>query len=191
MSLSDDILNVPEAPAGEQKVCLSCGLCCDGTLFTNARLRPGERGEIGGLPELIKASSFRAGDEELFRLPCGYFSGRCTIYDRKKAWVCSAFRCRVLKDFAGGVISLEEALETVRDAVRMRDELAEMFSTVSGSAGRVHFRKMLSLIGKLPVRGGAVSGDDAEVLIVRCNIFAALLIKQFRTDEDFEKLVMK
>lgn len=191
MSLQDDTWIVAEAPAGEQKVCLGCGLCCDGTLFNNAGLRPGER---GGLPALIEAGSFSSGNEELFRLPCGYFKGRCTIYDRKKAWVCSAFRCRVLKDLTGGVISSEEALATVKDAVRMRDELAEMYRVVTGGGGLLHFRGILASLGVLSEKGveaGGVRGDDLEMLVVRCNIFAALLIKHFRTDEDFEKLIMK
>lgn len=191
MSLHADILSVSDAPAGEQDICLSCGLCCDGTLFTNAGLRSGER---GGLPALIEENSFRDGDEEYFRLPCGYFSGRCTIYDMKRAWVCSAFRCRVLKDFAEGKISSGEAFEIVRDAVRMRDELAELFVRVTGSSERVHFRKMLSVMGKMAEEGGAnsvVSGADQEMFIVRCNIFAALQVKHFRTEEDFDRLIMK
>ncbi len=34
-------------------------------------------------------------------------------------------------------------------------------------------------------------GEDQEPLIVRCNIFEALLIRHFLSEEDFNKLVMK
>jgi len=32
---------------------------------------------------------------------------------------------------------------------------------------------------------------DRELFLARCNIFEALLIKHFRSSDDFEKLVMK
>ena len=38
----------PEAPVEEQRICVGCGCCCDGTLFVNAGLNPGERGGLPG-----------------------------------------------------------------------------------------------------------------------------------------------
>ncbi|MBE0674536.1 MAG: hypothetical protein IH591_07745, partial [Bacteroidales bacterium] len=87
-----------EAPAEEQAICVVCGFCCDGTLFVNAGLNQGERGS--GLPEKIEQASFSEGGRDYFRLPCNYFSGKCSIYDRNRADVCSSFRCQLLKDLA-------------------------------------------------------------------------------------------
>ncbi|MBK7488875.1 MAG: hypothetical protein IPI74_03485 [Bacteroidales bacterium] len=93
---------------------MNCGLCCDATLFLHATLQPGERGH---LPEKIEEAGSTGDGGDYFLLPCGYFSGACTIYDCQRADVCSTFRCRLLKVFAGGGISQADALRTVREAV--------------------------------------------------------------------------
>lgn len=190
MSSTGNTVSAGRGHAEEQEICLCCGMCCDGTLFINAGLKQNER---GGLPAWIEENSFTTGDEDFFRLPCGYFSGRCTIYDSKKAFVCSAYRCRVLKDFTNGKISKEEAVDTVRFALKMRDDLIGSFREMTGRMERIHFRKMLSETGRLQAEDPKrlISADGFELLVARCNIFVALLIKHFMKDEDFDRLVMK
>ena len=181
---------IDQAPLGEQKICVNCGFCCDGTLFLTAGLKPGERGH---LPEKIEKASYRDVDNEYFRLPCGYFSGRCSIYDRQKAYVCSAYRCQLLKDFSDGKVTMDEALETVREAVNMREEIFEHYRVFSGKRRRIYFRKLLREMGQIQdvASSGKTEGMEYDLLLARCNIFEALLIKHFRSGQEFEKLVMK
>ena len=190
MSLHLNTVESTRAPENEQAVCVTCGLCCDGTLFGHAELNPGEKGQ---LPDLIEQNVFMIGEKDYFRLPCLYFSGRCTIYESNRAFVCGSFRCRLLSDMADGKVSPEDALETVREARLMRTGIQEAYKSFSGDEGVLPFMKIMNGLGKyLKRNSGAGFPDPAyEVIQARCNIFQALLIKHFRPTGHFEDLVMK
>lgn len=178
------------APSDEQEICVRCGFCCDGTLFHHANLNPGER---GGLPENIEEACFSRDGNDFFRLPCAYFDGRCSIYDQKKADVCSDFRCQLLKDYAAGKLSSGEALLLVGQAVRMREDLIREFARFAGKKDGITFLKLLSELGKIrsAVPEGVTEDPAYGMLLARCNIFEALLIKYFWSAGEFEKLIMK
>ncbi|MHC1731098.1 MAG: hypothetical protein AB9888_03535 [Bacteroidales bacterium] len=178
------------APAGEQEICVTCGLCCDATLYMHANLQPGER---GNLPLKIEAVSVTEGGKDFFRLPCGYFSGSCTIYDCQRAEVCSTYRCKLLKMYDGGVISREDAFRTVREAVAMRDSILDEYRRLTGRDAGAGFRRIpveLGLMLKEGLADEALAGAY-EMLLVRCNILEALLIRFFMSDEEFEKFIMR
>jgi hypothetical protein len=179
-----------QAPPEEQSICVKCGFCCDGTLFLTAGLKPGER---GGLPLKIEKKSYRDGDKEFFSLPCGYFSERCTIYSEKKAYVCSAYRCQLLKDLSDAKILFDDAVRVVEDARNMREEIIENYRIVTGTEAEVYFRKILRALGELQKQPSPEpqASMDISLLVARCNIFEALLIRHFRSADEFEKLVMK
>ncbi len=178
------------APPDEQEICVMCGFCCDGTLFHHANLNPGER---GGLPEKIEEACFSRDGNDFFRLPCAYFNGRCSIYEHKKADVCSDFRCQLLRDYAAGKLSSGEALLLVSQAVRMRKEIFLEFAQFTGKNGRTPFLRLLSDLGKIrsAVPEGVPEDPAYGMLLARCNIFEALLIKFFWSAGEFEKLIMK
>ena len=177
------------APPGEQKICVECGFCCDGTLFLHAHLNPGEKGH---LPEKIEMAVYSRDGRDYFRLPCGYFDRRCTIYNQKKADICHDYRCQLLRDSAGGKISAGEALQTVREAKRMRSELFEEWRRISGSGEGVHFMGILRGMDKLndPPHNEESTAPDRDLFVVRCNIFEALLIRHFSAAGEFAKLMM-
>lgn len=190
MSSREHSETVNPAPVEEQQICINCGFCCDGTLFHTAGLKPGERGH---LPERIDTASFRDGENEYFYLPCEYFFRKCTIYDKKKAYVCSAYRCQLLKDFTDGKFDLTEALVIVNDSVCMRAEILKQYRLISGSGKKIWFRRVLRELGKINECefSEKQEGMSRDMLIARCNIFEALLIKYFRSSDDFEKMIMK
>jgi hypothetical protein len=177
-----------KGPLKEQPICVSCGFCCDGTLFLHAHLNPGERGH---LPEKLEQSSYTQGDKDYFRLPCNYFSGKCTIYHIKRADVCSSYRCQLLKDFAGDKLDRNEALKIISEAKKIRKELIDQYRILSGKPGRIVFMEVLSDLGKIvssPMEDEQAR-EDFEMLQTRCNIFQALLIKHFRPVGDFENIM--
>lgn len=179
-----------EAPAGEQEICVTCGFCCDATLFLQATLQPGERGH---LPEKIEEGCITEEGKDYFRQPCGYFCGVCAIYNRQRAQICSTYRCRLLKKFDEGLISQSDALQIIGDAVAFRSEVLADFRRVTGSEAMTGFRRLLLELGRFRKEmppDGALAGDY-EILMVRCNILEALLIKFFLPVEEFEKYVMK
>ena len=177
------------APLEEQRICVECGFCCDGTLFLHAHLNPGERGH---LPEKIESAVYSKDGRDYFRLPCGYFDRKCTIYDKKKADVCFDYRCQLLKDYAAGKVSAEEALEIVREAGRIRAELFAQFRIVAGGLDGINFMAMLREIGKMneSFREGGEVLPEWDMFVARCNIFEALLIRHFWSAGEFEKLMM-
>ena len=178
------------APLHEQKICVTCGFCCDGTLFLHAHLNPGER---GNLPEKIEQASFNEDGKDYFRLPCHYFSEKCTIYNQKRADVCGSYRCQLLKDFAEGKIDLNDALATVWGAMGMRRQIIEEYRRLSGKSGDINFREILIDLGRMGKSASETepAGAYNDLLLAKCNIFEALLIKHFRSAEDFEKMIMK
>jgi hypothetical protein len=186
------IESLRQGPPDEQTICVTCGFCCDGTLFLHAHLNPGERG-VSDLPEWIEENSITEEGKDYFTLPCHYFCEKCTIYDRKRADVCSSFRCQLLKDFAEGKVTLDDALAVVREAMRMRTELLEQYRRISGKSGETVFRLLLVELGDMQNSASeAVTGSlDYEMFVARCNIFEALLTKHIRSAEDFEKMIMK
>ena len=100
---------------------------------------------------------------------------------------------KVLKDIAEGNLSQTEALDIVAEAAASRTKLLKEYLRITGDDDGITFKKLHSRLGKLiqdKVPGGETE-NEMELLRARCNIFEALLIKHFRSADDFEKLVMK
>jgi Fe-S-cluster containining protein len=107
-----------------EQLCLACGLCCNGVLFKDVELQPGddaERLRALGLPvrNARKAGpTFRSKPEEhdsKFRQPCAALcaDNRCRIYAKRPAR-CRQFECALFKSVAAGETELVAALKTVR-----------------------------------------------------------------------------
>jgi hypothetical protein len=93
-------------------LCLACGLCCDGNLFTQVPLRAEEVEPIRhrGLPILERPHG------AALRQRCGALDGRrCDIYDDRPA-ACRSYRCMLLTALAEDEVSLRDALAIVERA---------------------------------------------------------------------------
>lgn len=98
-------------------LCRSCGLCCDGTLFTFVRLEPGEasRARASSLPIVERDGA------EALPQPCAALDGcDCRVYDARPA-PCSRYDCMLLIALKSGEVTLAEARSTVEEARRTRD----------------------------------------------------------------------
>lgn len=177
-----------KSPQSEQSICITCGFCCDGTLFDRATLQPGEKGT---LPQKMEEAYFKDGEKEFFRLPCSYFDGKCTIYDQKKAHICSAFRCELLKDFSGEKISQEAALKLIENAVRQRAEIRELANKIIDTPPDISFRHLLQRVRHVvdaKKENGEPKNMELEILFAKCTIFEALLIRHFKPAKDFDSM---
>ena len=97
-----------------RKLCLSCGLCCNGALFADARLQSdddSERLRELGLPITPKGRGGR------FAQPCAALEGcHCTIYLQRPSY-CRAFECLLFKKVLGGEISQEAAMGIIKQTL--------------------------------------------------------------------------
>jgi len=86
-----------------EDLCLSCGLCCNGSLFWAVPVAEGE-----DIPVPLDSDG-------RLRQPCACFNGACTIYANRPA-ACRSFDCRVLQTVQAGR----------RDSAWAREQIAEM-----------------------------------------------------------------
>ncbi len=86
-----------------EDLCLSCGLCCDGSLFWAVPVAADE-----AVPMPLDA-------EHRLRQPCACFNGACTVYAERPS-ACRTFDCRVLQTVQAGR----------RDAAWAREQIAGM-----------------------------------------------------------------
>jgi hypothetical protein len=170
----------------EQEICLSCGICCDGTLYNKANLYPGEKGT---LPEEIENSYFKIENAEYFRLPCSYFFDKCTIYNLKKAMVCNGFKCKLLGLFSKEKILKIDALKIVNNVKEFRKEIADLaYIKCNIHKGR-SFKILQAEISEIKESQSAFN-PDIEIIIGKCLILEILLTKYFLSQIDFDKMII-
>jgi len=103
------------------KLCLSCGLCCNGALFPHAYFVFGENlshWQENGF-DLVKEDG-----SVFFELGCPHLDGAaCTIYDKPRPHTCGGFRCNPLQRLEDGEIELDQAFETVGKAVSQASDV--------------------------------------------------------------------
>lgn len=131
----------PQVTDPAQSLCVRCGLCCDGTIFDHARLVPADdpaRLEDGGF--IVSPTKTGTG----FALPCHHHQDRiCTLYQQWRPTICHTFRCRLLRRFDAGEISLEEAQGIIDRTTALADRVwAQMRQRMAAADGplKKHFR---------------------------------------------------
>lgn len=90
-----------------QNLCLTCGMCCDGTLIGFVHLDQEE------LPELKKIMEIEEGtDDGFFLQPCQNYCNGCTIYPQRPKQ-CDNFKCGLLKSFNKREINFDTATDII------------------------------------------------------------------------------
>ena len=98
-------------------LCLHCGMCCDGTLFTHVPLRPTEAGPLKALGLPVTE---REDGTPILPQRCAALEGRtCTAYAQRPEG-CRRYHCNLFSALSEGEVSLEEALATVDGAHALR-----------------------------------------------------------------------
>jgi hypothetical protein len=103
------------------RLCPSCGLCCDGSLFADVELQLGD--DSGQLTQLGLAFAKKGRRKLAFVQPCACFDGKhCKVYaDRPRQ--CRLFECGVLKKTGAGNMSVESALKMISEAKTLADRV--------------------------------------------------------------------
>lgn len=94
------------------KLCVECGLCCDGSLFRFLPADPAELETYRALSLPIVTQSGRPA----MPLPCTRLSDRCcTVYEARPTG-CRAYVCRLGHRLESGELTFAQALTVVREA---------------------------------------------------------------------------
>jgi len=100
----------PGAGAPALSLCMGCGLCCNGVLYSHALLEPHE------VQPAIRAGLNVLQDQggRRFTQPCACFDdGPCAIYADRPA-ACASYQCALLKRHLAGEVSLDQCVAKVR-----------------------------------------------------------------------------
>lgn len=114
------------------KLCLRCGLCCNGSLFTHIAPRPGELEVLRATGSKVHLLERRDGSF-VIGLPCPALEGtRCSTYEARPVG-CRDFVCRTAAALAQGALDQEEAEARVDEAKRRIALVAQQLPSGSGS----------------------------------------------------------
>lgn len=119
------------------RLCQACGICCNGVMFHNVRVRsndsPRELTSLG-------LQLHRKHRELLFLQPCpAYAESRCTIYPQRPER-CQLFKCRQIARVASGEVSEERAMEQIREVLERVTRVNELLD----EAGKTNPKKPLT-----------------------------------------------
>lgn len=116
-------------------LCLTCGLCCDGTMFENAEVTPEEAARLEGRVNL-------SADRTKLVQGCRALEGcKCGVYEDRPA-KCRAFSCFLLASLEAGTITEQEAREGVAEAMSRRDAVATLMGDDDPRRALVAARKL-------------------------------------------------
>ena len=114
------------APPDAARLCLDCGLCCNGVLFDRVYL---QRGDI---PKALTSQGLKIKKGQWFNQPCTALCGTlCRLYQDRPAR-CRLFECRQFQQVAAGLISYESAADRIRS---VKIQLAELENLLAGCGG--------------------------------------------------------
>jgi hypothetical protein len=96
-------------------LCVQCGLCCNGAIFGDVKLQPGDSSRR--LKQLgVPLVAGRARGATRFTQPCAAFqNGLCQVY-AERPHHCREFECLLLKRVHAGDLEYAEAVRTVQTA---------------------------------------------------------------------------
>lgn len=96
------------------EICLSCGMCCDGTLFGKAKIKDEAD------KKRVEAFDLIVSDTQFFDLPCHHFKGKCSIYEQQRPNICGAYLCKPLKQLKAGEINRQAAQVIIDKALSLK-----------------------------------------------------------------------
>ena len=132
-----------EARAEDQALCRSCGFCCDGTMFASVPL------EAADLLAPLQARGIEIQTNETkhsFMQPCSAYAGSCCQIYADRPSTCRKFRCELLKKYASGTRSWEEAQQTIGRALALRGAMREELARVVPDGKQMSVTTLMNIV---------------------------------------------
>jgi hypothetical protein len=128
-------------------LCLSCGMCCNGTLFNYAPLNDGEHETVVRLE--ISSRSEVAKDKTSFSLPCSRLDGaRCTCYGEGRPAICGDYACKLLVSLVDGTTPFAEAQKLVIRTREISDRVRKQLESEVENDGRQSIFQLTRALSK-------------------------------------------
>jgi hypothetical protein len=125
---------VRSAPDGSE-LCLQCGLCCDGTLFTEIKMDDDERAyveSLGLVPQVAPDGALTGPPQ-----PCPAFrDGCCSLYEVGRPQTCGSYACGLLVSYTSGRVGLDDCLPVVHLVRSLARELEVEIGVPRGQFNR-------------------------------------------------------
>jgi len=161
-----------------EKLCLACGLCCDGTLFDNVRLEPGDdakRLKTLGLPVTVSR-----GREPVarFNQPCAALctDRTCQVYANRPKQ-CRTYECMIFKRMQSGELAPGTALRAVTNARRQANRVRRLLRALGDtdekrSLGERFFRMQCRMEEKPADAPALATFADLSLAVHRLKLLA-------------------
>ncbi len=147
-----------------ENLCLHCGLCCDGTLFRDVELQPGDDAEqlrALGLP--VRGRHSEEANSLKFPQPCSALCQdlRCRIYADRPAR-CRQFGCALFQAVTSGQTELPAALMTIRKTRQLAEKVRRLLRELGDAGGRVSLSRRFKRLKRKFDAGELPTGLDTE-----------------------------
>jgi Fe-S-cluster containining protein len=128
-----------------EPLCLACGVCCNGVLFGDVVLQPGDkpaRMRAWGISIAPRRGKFR------FPQPCAAFGGdHCRIYEGRPRY-CRDFECGLLRAVHARQLKPAVALRWIRAVHRRADRVKRLLRQLGDDDERVSLRRRFQRMAK-------------------------------------------
>jgi Fe-S-cluster containining protein len=160
------------------QLCPNCGLCCNGVLFADVELQPGDNaGRLINLGMPLK----KKGMKRAFAQPCRCFDGKfCNIYaDRPRR--CATFECGLLKRVQSEEISAPAALKRIADAKKLVEKVRRLLRRLGDDDEQLALNKRYSRMMARPIdlSAGEDIGEARGELMLAVNDLMHVLQRDF------------
>lgn len=142
-----------------QKLCVTCGLCCNGVIFRDVELRETddlERLRSLGLP--VK----KAGKKIRYTQPCAALDcSLCKIYTDRPSY-CREFECALLKSTVAGNTTPEAALKVIKTTQRRASKVLRLLRELGNQEEHVSLSKRFKQVTR-DFETGRLTGEMAGI----------------------------
>jgi hypothetical protein len=146
MSVNEEIIS---------NLCTSCGYCCDGTLFNNAKAYLPEDKEV---IEQLGLTPVHKDGKDFFKFPCCHFDQKCTVYDSPRPKTCGIFFCEPLKELKKDLRAAESIEQLIGKVKILRRQMLEVVEKKYPELSGLTMREL---------RAKLSSADSSEQLLLQ------------------------
>jgi hypothetical protein len=136
---------VAAAHTKTEPLCLACGVCCNGVLFGDVVLQPGDkpaRMRAWGIPIAPRRGKFT------FPQPCAALGGtHCRIYEGRPRY-CRDFECGLLRAVHAGQLKPAVALRWIRAVHRRADRVKRLLRQLGDEDEHLSLRRRFQSMAK-------------------------------------------